>query len=423
MFELKGDYNVIRVFQDKETLEDSCLEQLQTLANQKFTEGEDIAIMPDCHAGAGCVIGTTMTLRNRRVCPNLVGVDINCGVMVVELPSHLRKENVDFARLDAFINAKVPIGHNVNRECYPGVDKMLGELTCARSIPIRDRQIRNAIPSLGGGNHFIEMDEDEEGGLYFAIHTGSRNLGLQVAMHHQDLADKYCNHDYSAYLEQANAIISEYKSQGRRSEIQGVLGKLKKQFKESRNKVPRDLAYLEGEPFDDYIHDMKICARFARTNRLELASRLYGLLRKSVDAEITKDFDSLETWETVHNYIDIENMILRKGAVSARQGEKILIPINMRDGSLICTGRGNAEYNYSAPHGAGRIMSRNKSKESISLDDFKNSMDGIWSSCVDDKRLDESPMAYKSIDMILPHIRSTVDVVRRLKPIYNFKGI
>ena len=370
------------------------------MCDYEFTEGSRIAIMPDVHAGKGCTIGTTMTVKNR-VVPNIVGVDIGCGMYTV----NLGKRTIDFERLDEAAHF-IPSGTNVwdgRQERYD-----LTGLRCYRFLKDSKRLVRS-LGTLGGGNHFIEVDEAKDGTKYLVIHSGSRNLGKQVAELYQQLAVEL-HSGKEEYFKKRDALIAEYKAAGRRSEIQKALNQLHWEKKESQ--IPEDLCYLYGTYLEDYLHDVVICQEFARRNR-ELMAKII-IERIGLEVE--------ETFHTIHNYIDTKEMILRKGAIAAHNGEKVLIPINMRDGSVLAIGKGNLEWNYSAPHGAGRIMSRSKAKESLNIEEYKKSMSGVYTTSVNEATLDEAPMAYKSLEDIIDVIRESVDVIEVMKPIYNFKA-
>jgi len=333
--------------------------------------------MPDCHKGAGCTIGTTMTIQDKIV-PNLVGVDIGCGMIVVNLAGKM----VDFNVLDDFIRRHIPHGPNINKKAKADLIELIESLKCIDGIPKSSEEYNRALGSLGSGNHFVEVNKDSKGELYLVVHSGSRNLGLQVARYYQNLAIHYHN---------------------------------KKMGMGKSAEIPKDLCYLEGESKDDYLHDMKIIQQYASKNREVMAKRI---VRECMHV----NFNELTKFQTIHNYIDIEKNILRKGAVSAEKGELLLIPINMRDGSLLCRGKGNPDWNYSAPHGAGRIMSRTAAKKTFQLKEFQNSMKGIFTSCVSKNTLDECPMTYKPIEEIVKNIGETVDIIDRLIPVYNFKA-
>ncbi len=409
MIEIKGQYNNAIIYQSE--IDDATREQVQTIVNQPFVEGETIRIMPDCHAGAGCVIGTTMTINNGRVCPNLVGVDIGCGMLLVKLEG-VRREDIDFSDFDKFISTHIPVGKEVYEARQAHFPEILN-LKCYRELKDSGR-FERAIGTLGGGNHFMELDVDSWGRVFFVVHTGSRNMGKQVADWYQDFADGLCNRGLDTYFVEKANLIETYKREGRKSEIQNALKELQKRYHERSEKVPKDLAWLEGSHLEDYLHDMRICQSYASLNRktiCEKVARYFGL-----------DYDKLDKFETIHNYIDFDQKILRKGSIDCSEGKLVLIPINMRDGSVVAEGKGNREYNCSGPHGAGRLMSRNQARENISLDDFKKSMDGIYTSCVSGDTLDESPMAYKSIESVLPWIEETAKVLDIIKPIWNYKA-
>lgn len=356
--------------------------------------------MPDVHAGAGCTIGTTMTI-NDKIVPNLVGVDIGCGMETILL----EEKSVDLEKFDKFIYDNIPSGMNIRKHPHKySLDVEIDELKCLDNINL-NRALKS-IGTLGGGNHFIEIDRDDSGNLYIVIHSGSRHLGKEVAEYYQEEAYKQLNHCSKKMLEK---VINDLKTSGRQTEIQNTIDKMKKQV---LTDIQKSLAYVSGYLFDDYIHDMKIVQKYAVLNRKAMAYELINGLGLTVKEEFT----------TIHNYIDTESMILRKGAVSAKKGEKLLIPINMRDGSLICIGKGNEDWNCSAPHGAGRLFSRNQAKKNFTVDEFKTSMDGIYTTSINENTLDECPMAYKTMDDIVNNISPTADIVKIIKPIYNFKA-
>ncbi len=398
MIEIKGKYNNAKVFTN--LLEDTAQTQIETLCNQTFVNGSSIRIMPDVHAGAGCTIGTTMTITDK-VVPNLVGVDIGCGMEVARLAN----KRLELSKLDKVIHENIPAGFSVRNKTHEFMDQIeLLQLKCYDSI--NAQRAERSIGTLGGGNHFIEVNKDTEGNLYIVIHSGSRNLGKEVASLYQEESFKQLNKNGKTDLDE---LIASMKEAGREKDIAQAI-KAKKA--ELTTDIPKALAYAEGKLFQDYIHDMKIVQHFAMLNR------------KAMMKEITKHMklDIEEQFTTIHNYIDTKNMILRKGAVSAQKDEKILIPINMRDGSLICLGKGNPDWNYSAPHGAGRLMSRAAARNAVTLSQFKKSMEGIFSSTVQRETIDESPFAYKPIENILDNIAPTAEVLIHIKPIYNFKA-
>ena len=360
---LHGRYNSAKVFSD--TIEQEALDQIRHLLDQPFVTGSQIRIMPDAHAGAGCTIGTTMTISDK-VVPNLVGVDIGCGMET----SVLGRCKLDLRELDTFIHLNIPCGFEVRKQPHALSRKIdLGELRCRQSVNLRRAEL--SIGTLGGGNHFIEVDQDEAGRLYLVVHSGSRNLGKQVAEHYQNEAARRL-----------------------------------------RGKVDHALAYCEGELLDDYLHDMALIQRYADLNRQAMMQDMVQWFSLPV----------IDRWTTVHNYIDLESMILRKGAISAKKGERVLIPVNMRDGSLICTGKGNPDWNFSAPHGAGRLMSRHEARRKIKLEDFQRSMTGIYTTTAEYKTIDEAPAVYKPLEEIVANIQDTVSIDHQIKPIYNFKA-
>jgi len=400
MFKITGKYNEAVVFSDYETMESSAYGQILQLCNQAFIKGSTIRIMPDVHFGASCTIGTTMTITDKIV-PNLVGVDIGCGMEV----SCLSDKRANLPELDKAIKENIPSGFEVRKTEHKYNDMIdLEALRCRRKANLD--KARKSIGTLGGGNHFIELGKDGEGLLYLVVHSGSRHLGLEVANYYQDEAYKRLNKRSKADID---GIIAELKRQGRKSEIQKAI---KEAGSPKQSDVPKVFAYAEGELFDDYIHDMKIVQQFAEINRKAIAGEIVKKMK----------FGVAERFTTVHNYIDTETMILRKGAVSAKDGEKLIIPMNMRDGSLICTGKGSPDWNYSAPHGAGRLMSRSEAKQSLILSEFKKQMDGIYTTTALKETIDEAPMAYKPMDEITKHIGGTAEIDKTITPVYNFKA-
>jgi len=387
------------------TVEQEALDQVGLLLAQPAFSNCKVRIMPDVHAGKGCVIGFTADLGDK-VIPNIVGVDIGCGVRVVELGN----TSVDFGQLDTIIRDKVPFGRSVHEGRVIKFGQ-IEDLRCFRELKDSPR-LHRSIGTLGGGNHYIEVDVDENGVLYLNIHTGSRNLGKQVADYYQKLA---CDvmHGFDSIIEKQNAMIAEYKATGRKSELQGAIAELRKQYRPATIDTPNDLCYLTGSLRDDYLHDMQICQQFAIVNREWISKIVLRGLGIDEDAPY---------FESVHNYIDLDTNIVRKGAIDASIGKKLVIPINMRDGCIIGVGKGNPDWNNSAPHGAGRLMSRTKAKATLSLVDYENSMSGIFTTSVGSETLDEAPMVYKPIDEILGAIGETVDVLAIVKPIYNFKA-
>lgn len=397
MIELQGEYAAAKVYTD--IVDNESISQVISLLNQPYVEGSRIRMMPDIHAGAGCTIGTTMTISDK-VCPNLVGVDIGCGMEIIQI----KETHIEPGKLDVVIRDSIPSGFDICKTPHRYAKEIdLSALYCVKSVDTN--RALCSIGTLGGGNHFIEADKDDDGRIYIVVHSGSRHLGLQIANYYQEAAYK----SLSSYgKEEIDAVISEMKATGRQKEIEKALRKLKSK----QCSVPKPLAYVEGSLLEQYLHDMEIAQRFAMLNR------------KAMMDVIVKEmgFHVVEQFTTIHNYIDLENMILRKGAVSAQAGERLLIPINMRDGSLICIGKGNEDWNYSAPHGAGRLMSRSAAKERFTVSEFKEQMDGIYTTSVSRSTLDECPMAYKNMADIVNNISPTVEIERIIKPIYNFKA-
>ena len=383
-------------------IEDEAVEQIRRMCDYEFTEGASIRIMPDVHWGKGCTIGTTMTVRDK-VVPNLVGVDIGCGMYTVDLG----KGEIDLVRFDEAAHF-VPSGRNLWDGRQERFD--LTALRCYRALKDTKR-IARSLGTLGGGNHFIEIDRSADGTNYLVIHSGSRNLGKQVAEYYQNIAIDL-SHGKDELFRARDELIRRYKAEGRRGELQEALKELNRAFQAKAAEIPADLAFLFGSYLEDYLHDIEICQDFARRNREVLARVL--LERTGLTAG--------DAFHTIHNYIDTEERILRKGAIAAHAGERVLIPINMRDGSILAVGRGEPDWNYSAPHGAGRLMSRTAAKENLSMDEFRNTMVDVYTTAVNENTLDEAPMAYKSLTDIIDVIEDSVDVIEVLKPIYNFKA-
>lgn len=387
-----------------ENIEPEALNQIYTLIKQPAFEDCKVRIMPDVHAGAGCVIGFTADLGDK-VIPNIVGVDIGCGMLTVELG----KIDINFEELDKAIRKRVPSGKNVHDGRIVRFDE-LQDLYCYRELKDTKR-LERSIGTLGGGNHFIEIDTDTEGNKYLIIHSGSRNLGKQVAEHYQKLAIEIMQ-GKDKLFEMQEKLIADYKAQGKRKEIEKAIKELHRKFNPNPLGIPKELCYLTGKYREQYLHDMQICQKFAVKNREEMARVILSEMR----------LQSVSSFETIHNYIEFGSNMVRKGAISAKENEMLLIPINMRDGCIIGIGKGNEDWNCSAPHGAGRIMSRSKAKEMVSLDEFRQSMEGIYTTSVNQSTVDESPMVYKPIDEIVENIKDTVEIVKIIKPIYNFKA-
>lgn len=399
MKEVTGKYGTAKIFTD--LVDEKSIDQVKTLMDQEFVKGCNVRMMPDIHAGAGCTIGTTMQIKDR-VCPNLVGVDIGCGMLCAKLAE--KENDIDLEKLDRVIREFVPSGFNVRTTSHEYMRYVrLNELDCYSIIDVN--RTYASLGTLGGGNHFIELNKDDEGNLYLVIHSGSRYLGVEVANFYQDCAVKVIK---EAVKITEKRIIAKLKSEGRENEISDKI----KQFKQSLIIPPKELSYVSGPLFYSYIHDMKIIQEYADWNR-----------RAILDVIITQmGLHYVYSFNTIHNYIDTNSMILRKGAVSAKDGETLLIPMNMRDGSLICRGKDNPDWNYSAPHGAGRLMSRSEAKKKIDILEFEDSMVGIYSTSIGVETLDESPMAYKPMESIVENIGDTVDILKVIKPIYNFKA-
>lgn len=403
--ELKGKYGTAKVFTNE--LEEGAKDQIINLLNQNFIEGSAVRIMPDVHQGIGSVIGFTADMGDKLI-PNIVGVDIGCGMLTVELGDI----DIDLPKLDKIIDNEIPSGRNVHERRKYKFDK-LQDLHAFRKLR-NTKRLDRSIGTLGGGNHFIEIGVDSNDDKYLVIHSGSRNLGTQIAKLYQDLAVDLCS-GKEGYYDKKEEIIETYKEKRKKKMIQPTLRKLKKQYEGLKPKYPKDLCYLTGRFRERYLHDMKITQEYASLNRETMAKIILSNL-------LNKGLEDFPHFETVHNYINFKDNIVRKGAISAYEGESLLIPINMRDGSIIAMGKGNKDWNYSAPHGAGRLMSRTEAKEKLQLEDFKESMKGIYSTSVHKGTLDESPDAYKPIEHIIDSISDTVEVVDIIRPIYNYKA-
>lgn len=401
MIEVKGKFNTAKIFTG--VIDNASLGQVKSLCDQEFAAGSKIRMMPDIHAGAGCTVGTTMTIKDK-VVPNLVGVDIGCGMEIVKI----RETRMIFQKLDKFIRENIPSGLEVRRTNHKYLVRTnLSELLCNENINLA--RAEKSIGTLGGGNHFIEVDQDSDGALYIVVHSGSRHLGLEVAQYYQEEGYKWLVKHNNTVDECVDKIIEKMKNEGKSTEISSFLQMVKTSKKIT---LPKTLAYVSGDLFEQYINDMKIVQSYAAVNRQAMIDDIVKGMKLHVEEQFT----------TIHNYIDTDKMILRKGAVSAEKGEKFLIPINMRDGSLICLGKGNEDWNYSAPHGAGRLMSRTEAKNSYTLSEFKKQMQGIYSTSINESTLDECPMAYKSMADIVDNITPTAEIIKIIKPVYNFKA-
>lgn len=398
MIILNGKYNTVKVFTD--VIDENAISQIITLCNQPVSAGSQIRIMPDVHAGAGCTIGTTMTVTDKAI-PNLVGVDIGCGMETVKL----KEKHIELQQLDKLIYRAIPSGFSIRKKPHRYIEKVnLAELYCIEHVNLERAEL--SMGTLGGGNHFIEADKGTDGSIYIVIHSGSRHLGVETAKYYQEEAYRRLNR---SSRKEVDELVARLKAEGKSKQIESEVKKLKNT---KTTDIPKPLAYTDGELFEQYIHDMKIVQEFARLNRLAMMDEII----KGMGLHVVEQFT------TIHNYIDTESMILRKGAVSAKDGEKLLIPINMRDGSLICTGKGNPDWNYSAPHGAGRIMSRSQAKQSFTVSEYKKQMKGIYTTSVNAGTLDECPMVYKSMNDILDNIGDTAEVNEIIRPVYNFKA-
>ena len=414
--EIQGKYTTAKIF--AHTIEDTAKEQVQTMTDQPFAKGSKISIMPDVHAGKGCTIGTTMTITDK-VVPNLVGVDIGCGMLTVPLG----KVKIDLPKFDQQVKRSIPSGAGKYHKNPVGTsDYVYEELRCLKKINLKN--LDNMLGTLGGGNHFIELDKDEEDNIYLVIHSGSRNLGRLVCDYYQKLAIDTYRHGF----EEVQEIIGKCKEEGRSRDIEGEI----KAWHASKDIIPPQLCYLTGQDKEDYLHDMKICQQWASQNRLVMAQELLKHYFYPMDVKFSETLKlkikekgfkiSTQAFETPHNYIDTEKQIIRKGAISAQKGEQVIIPINMRDGAILAWGEGIADMNYSLPHGAGRLMSRKKALETIKVEEFKDSMTGVYSSVVGEGTLDEAPQAYKSMETLLEILEGMVEDLTVIKPIYNFKA-
>lgn len=409
----------VKVFADN--VDAAAVEQIRSLVSLSAFADKKIRIMPDVHAGAGCVIGFTGDLGDK-VIPNIVGVDIGCGMRVVNLGQY---GDVDFHAFHEYIKTHVPSGmaarnfgkgyeqlSGVSLELYRQAKDLVQQLRCYRLLSNTDH-INKSAGTLGGGNHFIELNRDDAGNLYLVIHTGSRNLGKQVAEIYQKKAIQHLTSGGDELEQCIQQTIAEYKAAGRRKELQGVIKKMRAEFAAAAPSVAPELCYLEGELREDYLHDMRLCQKWAVFNRAIIMTELVDFFDGFCGIE--------EVFESIHNYIGDDN-IIRKGAISARDGERCIIPMNMRDGSLLCTGKGNSDWNYSAPHGAGRVMSRTQAYAQVSMEDFHKSMEGVYSESICEFTRDEAPMVYKPMEDIVSNIGDTVTIDAVIRPVFNFKA-
>ena len=398
MIELNGKYSKAKVFTD--IIDEESISQIISLCNQEFAANQNIRVMPDVHAGSGCTVGTSMTVTDK-VVPAMVGVDIGCGMETIKI----KEKHIELQKLDKLIYNKIPGGFEIREKPHRYIEKTsLETLYCFDHINFL--RAEKSLGTLGGGNHFIEADKSEDGSFYIVVHSGSRHLGVEVAKYYQNEAFKRLN---KVPQDEVNSLIEKLKANGMERNIQKELKKLEGI---KRTPVQKNYAYAEGDLFERYIHDMKIVQHFALVNRQAIIDEIVNGMK----------FHVTEQFSTIHNYIDTENMILRKGAVSAQLNEKLIIPINMRDGSLICRGKGNPDWNFSAPHGAGRLFSRSMAKQTFTVSQFKKEMQGIYTTSVNQQTLDECPMAYKKIEDIADNISDTAEITEIIRPVYNFKA-
>ena len=398
MEKITGKYAQAKIFADD--AEDYAKAQIEMICNNEVSDGCIVRIMPDVHPGQAGPIGLTMTV-GRRIIPQLLGIDIGCGIVCIQL----REKRMELQKLDKVIRERIPSGFKIRQKSHHRAEAFeLQELRCFKHVS-REKAVLS-LGTLGGGNHFIEADRSDTGDIYIVVHSGSRHLGVEVADYYQEQGRMAL---WGGARYQIGQLIETLKSEGRFQEIQPAVTALKKEHKIS---IPKDLAYVEGKLFEDYIHDMRIVQHFAVLNRKAMMDVILSGM----------GFTKADEFTTIHNYIDTDAMVLRKGSVSAKKGEKLLIPINMRDGSLICIGKGNPEWNCSAPHGAGRLMSRRAAFSTLSMEQYRKEMKGIYSTCVVPDTLDESPMAYKSMEEIIAQIEPTAQIAERVKPVYNFKA-
>ena len=382
-----------------ENIEPEAVNQVYNLIVQPPFEGAKVRIMPDVHMGVNCVVGFTSTYTDK-IIPNVLGSDLGCGMLTVYLGSG----DIPLKELDDFIRAKIPCGSNYRKESNG--EAYVKKLDCFGELRDFDR-LYGSLGTLGGGNHFIEVDRDDDGGHYLVIHSGSRNLGLQVAKIYQRLAVHDCK--FCADEEKA-AVTARLKACGKQAEIPSALEQISAKYAR-KTKIPNDFCYLDGANMEAYLHDLKLCQEFAVMNRRKMADDILKFLQIS----------RAQSFETVHNFIDADN-IIRKGSIPANKGQRVIIPMNMRDGCLIAVGKGNPEWNNSAPHGAGRLLRRSEAKELFTVDEFRAEMEGIYTTTVGLSTIDESPMAYKPMQEIVRLIEPTVEIEKIIKPIYNFKA-
>lgn len=394
MLEIPGKYNTAKVFTDN--IETTAISQIMNLCNQEIAKDSKIRIMPDVHAGAGCTIGTTMTIQDK-IIPSLAGCDLGCGMRAIKL----KETSIDPSLLDSVIAQYIPSGYEIHERPVDKFARMKEFIA-----PVNKDFLNRFLGTLGGGNHFIEVDRDKNGALWLVIHTGSRRAGIEIHGHHQRLAIRKLHQKFNQ--PKIKATVERLTAEGNKNEIDHAV----KVIQGQPIPIPDDLCYLEGDDVTDYLHDVALAQQFALLNRTIIADKIVHHMNLHVD----------DQFDTMHNYVDTENKILRKGSISAQAGERVIIPMNMRDGSLICIGKGNPEWNFSAPHGAGRLLSRGDAKDCIDLEEYQESMKGIYSTSIMQSTIDESPMVYKPIEEIMENIKDTVDIIDVIKPIYNFKA-
>jgi len=398
MITIQGKFGEAKIFTDN--IEPEAITDIYKILNSPVAINANMRIMPDVHKGMSFPIGTTMKITDK-VIPNGVSVDIGCGMLV----QTLKDSHIELGKLDKVIHANVPAGFSIHKKAHRWADDTrIQELRCKAELPNMPK-FHLAIGTLGGGNHFIEVNKDETGQLFLVIHTGSRNLGKQIADYYQQKAYDAMKSKRASDLAE---ILDNLKKNGRVDEIDAAI----KYFHSNNPEPDKAMAYCEGELMQDYLHDMAIAQEYASLNRKAIADIIQCGMRWKVEGE----------FETIHNYIDMDTMILRKGAVRAEKGEILIVPISPSYGSLICIGKGNEDWNYSSPHGGGRVMSRKAAKEKYTTKDFEMAMDGIYTTTISKDTVDECPMAYKDPNEIIENIKDTVDVVKHIVPVYNFKG-
>lgn len=394
MIPLQGKYNSTKVLTDN--IDSETIGQIINFLNLECVKDAKIRIMPDCHVGKSCVVGTTMTITDK-VIPGMIGVDIGCGMYAVKLEA----TDLNLQKLDEIVNTRIPSGGSMHDKALTTFHK-LNDMYCRVDKDLAYR----SIGTLGGGNHFIELDRDSQGNLWLVIHSGSRHVGTEVCMFYQKTGYKVLREKFIS--DKIEATVAELQNKGLYNDIENTVKCIQMQYPP----FPEELAYLEGDLFNKYLEDMRIAQEYAQFNRKTMAECII----KELQLHVIDEFD------TPHNYIDVTHMILHKGSISAQKGERSIIPMNMRDGSLMCIGKGNEDWNYSAPHGAGRMFSRADAKELIDMSEYRQAMEGIYTSSVLESTIDEAPMVYKPIEEIVENIQDTVEITDIIKPVYNFKA-